>query len=106
MNARFMRDLAARNPWAMFRLLTHTPNLIRLYWRLLRDPRVSWAAKAVLLAGVAYVISPLQLLTDFLLIPVGWLEGVIVLMIAGQLFIRLCPPRVVEEQVRLIDEGG
>jgi uncharacterized membrane protein YkvA (DUF1232 family) len=106
MNTRFVRDLAARDPWAMFRLISHLPNLVRLYWRLLRDPRVSLPAKAVLLAGVAYVISPLQVLQDFLLLPVGWLESAIVLVFAGQMFIRLCPPRVVEEHVRLIDGGA
>jgi uncharacterized membrane protein YkvA (DUF1232 family) len=106
MNMRFVRDLAARDPWAIIRLASHAPNLVRLYWRLLRDPRVSLPAKAVLLAGVVYFISPLDLLPDFPLIGLGWTDDILVMMIAGQLFIRLCPPRVVDEHVRLLDEGG
>ena len=106
MNMQFARDLAARDPWAMLRLVSHAPNLVRLYWRLLRDPRVSLPAKAVLLAGVAYFVSPLDLIPDFPLIGLGWLDDIVVMMLAGQMFIRLCPPRVVEEHVRLIDEGG
>jgi uncharacterized membrane protein YkvA (DUF1232 family) len=77
--------------------------LVRLHWRLLRDPRVSWAAKAVLVAGVVYFVSPYQIIEDVVLPGLGWVGGVVVLLVAGQIFIRLCPPRVVEEHVRLLD---
>jgi uncharacterized membrane protein YkvA (DUF1232 family) len=106
MNMRFLQDLAARDPLAVMRLARHVPNLVRLYWRLLRDPRVSRLAKAVLLAGVAYFVMPLDLIPDFPLVGFGWLDDIVVMMIAGQFFIRLCPPRVVQEHVRLIDEGS
>jgi uncharacterized membrane protein YkvA (DUF1232 family) len=106
MNMRFMRDLVARDPWAMARFVTHLPNLVRLHWRLLCDRRVSLAAKAVLLAGVAYFVMPLDLIPDYPLIGLGWLDDVVVLTLTAQTFMRLCPPRVVQEHVRLIDEGG
>ncbi len=106
MNMHFLRDLAARDPLALLRLAAHVPNLARLYWRLLRDPRVMWPAKALLLAGVAYFVLPLDLLPDFPLVGFGWLDDIAVILLTGQLFIRLCPPRVVQEHVQLIDEGS
>ena len=106
MNMRYVRDLAARDPWAVARFLAHLPNLVRLHWRLLCDRRVSVWAKALLVAGVAYFVMPVDLLPDFPLVGLGWLDDIVVLTIAGQTFMRLCPPRVVQEHVRLIDEGG
>ncbi len=106
MNVRFVRDLWARDPAATLRFAVHLPNLVRLYWRLLRDPRVSWLPKVVLIAGVLYFVVPLDLLPDFPLVGLGWLDDLAVLIAATQMFIRLCPRRVVQEHVRLIDEGG
>jgi uncharacterized membrane protein YkvA (DUF1232 family) len=106
MNMRFMRDLAGRNPAATARFLAHLPNLVRLHWRLARDPRVSVWAKALLVAGVLYFLMPLDALPEFPLGPLGWIDDVAVLALATQGFMRLCPPRVVQEHVRLIDEGG
>lgn len=36
----------------------------RLFGSLLRDPEVSWSAKAVALGAVAYVVSPLDVIPD------------------------------------------
>jgi uncharacterized membrane protein YkvA (DUF1232 family) len=42
------------------------PNLVRLLWRLQRDPRVPVKAKLALPAVIAYVISPIDLIPDFI----------------------------------------
>lgn len=36
----------------------------RLLWRVARDPRVSWQAKAVAAGAMAYVVSPLDVIPD------------------------------------------
>jgi uncharacterized membrane protein YkvA (DUF1232 family) len=87
-------------------MMLHLPNLIRLYWRLLRDPRVSWVAKLVLLVGVAYTIVPVDLLVDLPFAIPGYLDDIVVLALAAKAFVRLCPPNVVREHVLLIDQGG
>jgi len=87
------------------RMLMHLPNFIRLYWRLLIDRRVSVVPKLVLVAGVVYFISPLDLIPDFPLVGLGQVDDVAVALAALQLFIRMCPRAIVEEHVRLIDEG-
>jgi uncharacterized membrane protein YkvA (DUF1232 family) len=54
------------------------PDLVMLLARLLRDPRVAVGDKAVALFGVAYVLSPFDLLPVWLLGPIGALDDVLV----------------------------
>jgi uncharacterized membrane protein YkvA (DUF1232 family) len=68
----------------------------RLALRLARDGRVPLYAKLVLGAAVVYALSPLDILPDW--IPVlGQLDDIAALAAGLSLFIRLCPPEVVEE---------
>jgi uncharacterized membrane protein YkvA (DUF1232 family) len=106
MNYRYLRDLHAGNPVAIARLIVHLPNLLKLYWRLLRDRRVNLVPKLILVGAVVYLISPLDFLQDVMFIGVGWIADLILLAVAASAFIRLCPPRVVQEHVELIDQGG
>jgi uncharacterized membrane protein YkvA (DUF1232 family) len=58
-----------------------------------KDPRVPWAAKAVLVLVVAYALSPIDLIPDF--IPVlGLLDDLILLPLGIALAIRLMPKDV------------
>jgi uncharacterized membrane protein YkvA (DUF1232 family) len=87
------------------RMLLHLPHFIKLYWRLFTDKRVSVIPKIVLIAGVIYFVVPWDIIPDFPMVGLGQLDDLGVLMLALQLFIRLAPRRIVEEQVQLIDEG-
>ena len=42
------------------------PNLVRLLIKLLKDPRVSSADKAILAGTILYVISPIDVVPDFI----------------------------------------
>jgi len=87
------------------RLLLHLPHFIKLYWRLFTDRRISLLPKAILVAGLVYLVVPLDLIPDFPLVGLGWLDDMVVMVLALQLFIRLAPRRIVEEHVQLIDQG-
>jgi uncharacterized membrane protein YkvA (DUF1232 family) len=50
----------------MANLLMFLPNLLALCFRLLKDSRVSLADKALFVGAIVYVISPLDLIPDFL----------------------------------------
>lgn len=64
-----------------------------------RDPRTPWAAKALALLVVAYALSPIDLIPDF--IPVlGYLDDLILLPLGIALAIRLIPPEVLDEARR------
>lgn len=87
------------------KLMAHMPNFIKLYTRLFADRRVSTFAKGVLLAGIAYLLVPVDAIAD-ILVPLGFADDISVLAGVLWLFVKLCPRRVVEEHVEIIDAGG
>lgn len=61
-----------------------------------RDPRVPWTVKALAVLVAAYVLSPIDLIPDF--IPVlGFLDELILLPIAVGLIVRVVDPAVMAE---------
>jgi uncharacterized membrane protein YkvA (DUF1232 family) len=61
-----------------------------------RHPRTPWYAKAFLFAIVAYALSPIDLIPDF--IPVlGFVDEIILLPFAIVLAVKMIPPDVMEE---------
>jgi uncharacterized membrane protein YkvA (DUF1232 family) len=87
----------------LLRLLPHLPNFARLFWRLFRDPRVPYYLKGMVVATVLYVLSPFDIVTDF--VPfVGQIDDLVLLLLAGYYFIRWSPRDVVREHVAAIDE--
>lgn len=54
------------SPLQLVRLVGHLPRLAKVFWRLFRDRRVPLRAKAVVLAGVGYLLLPADLLPDIL----------------------------------------
>ena len=58
-----------------------------------RDPRTPWVAKLIVLGTVAYALSPIDLIPDF--IPVlGYLDDLIIVPAGIALAIRLIPHQV------------
>ena len=78
--------------------LRHLPQFIRLYWRLFRDPRVSIWPKSLLVLGVLYVVSPIDLIPDVLPV-IGEVDDVVIFIAVCRLFMYLCPPAIVREHV-------
>jgi len=61
-----------------------------------RRPDVPWYAKAVAVAVVAYALSPIDLIPDF--IPVfGYLDELIILPLGIALVVKLIPPELMAE---------
>ena len=84
-----------------FQLLAHLPDFIRLFSRLIRDPRLTLSPKLVLLGVITYVLLPMDLLPDFL-VGIGQMDDLAVILGGLKLFLRLCPPDVVQEHLREI----
>lgn len=57
------------------------PNMVKLLWRLLRDPRVPRRTKLVVGAAVAYVASPVDLIPEFVPV-VGLADDVLIMAFA------------------------
>jgi uncharacterized membrane protein YkvA (DUF1232 family) len=72
-----------------------------------RDPRVPWYAKLLAALVVAYALSPIDLIPDF--IPVlGYLDDLLLLPLGILLVIRLIPRDVMAEcraQAREVNDG-
>ncbi len=58
-------------------LIRHMPSYAKLAWALARDPRLSRARRAAVLAGAAYVISPIDLIPGIIPV-VGQLDDVLI----------------------------
>lgn len=56
----------AREPRTVVELARFLADSGRLLWRVARDPRVPWGAKVVAGGAMAYVISPIDVIPDFL----------------------------------------
>ncbi len=79
------------------------PARLRLLWALLRDDRVSpWLKRLGPLGALLYVVSPIDVIPDFLLGP-GQVDdlGIIAVMlfILSKLIVRFTPPDVVAEHL-------
>lgn len=77
-------------------LLRQAPSVLRLFGRLMTDPRVSVVDRGFVAAVVAYVISPWDLVPDFLAI-IGVVDDLFLIGIALDRLLMRAPARVVEE---------
>ncbi len=72
----------------------------RLAIRLLKDSRVPIWPKAILAAGLIYLLSPIDLLPDFAVPGLGYVDDLLLLLLALRGFIAACPAPVVQEHLR------
>ncbi|MDO9027056.1 MAG: YkvA family protein [bacterium] len=61
-----------------------------------RDPRVPWYAKAVAAATVAYAVSPIDLIPDFIPV-IGYLDDLVLVPLGIALSVRLIPAGIMAE---------
>lgn len=76
-------------------LLLALPDLAVLVLRLLRDPRVKPGDKLIAGLGIAYVLSPIDLLPEFLFGPLGFADDLIVLAATISRLVNRVHPDVV-----------
>ena len=84
-----------------FQLLAHLPNFVKLFSRLITDPRLTLSPKLVLLGILTYVALPMDLLPDFL-VGIGQMDDLAVILGGLKLFLRLCPPDLVQEHLKAV----
>lgn len=100
-----LSTLLRLGPWRLWQIFHHLPNFLKLFWRLLKDPRVPLWPKLLLGFVLAYVVAPVDLLPDVLL-GIGQVDDLIVIFLGLQAFVRLCPKEIVRRHVQAIAAGG
>ena len=89
--------MAARvSSWLSWPSLVRTlVSYARLTVRLLREPRVPLLTKALPVLAAVYVISPFDVVPDFLPV-LGEIDDLAVILIALGVFLKLCPAGTVD----------
>ena len=80
----------------LFYLLSMT-GIPRIIFRLMLDRRVPFRLKLLLPAAIAYIILPIDLVPDFIPWGLGRFDDLLVLVIAGLMFMLLAPREVLME---------
>ncbi len=71
-----------------------------------RDRRTPWLAKAVAVAVVAYALSPIDLIPDFIPV-IGYLDDVLLVPLGIMLAVSLIPRQLMSEfRVAAAERGG
>ena len=86
------------------RLVWKLPTYARVVWGLIRDPRTPLPLKALLGAGLAYVVVPLDLVPDAIPI-LGQADDLTVLLLVLDMFIANAPAEVREEHAARARNG-
>lgn len=84
-------------------LILNLPGFARLYWRLFWDRRVPFYLKLMLIAAIAYFISPVDLIPEILNPLIGVADDFLLLYYVLKYFIKLAPRDAVEEHVNAIN---
>ena len=77
-------------------LLLNFTGTLRLVMKLMLDRRVPWRLKVLLPAAISYIVLPIDLVPDFLVI-VGRVDDLVVLILAIVLFLGFAPRDIVME---------
>jgi uncharacterized membrane protein YkvA (DUF1232 family) len=75
---------------------------VKLILRLVGDKRVNPWLKLIPVAGLVYLISPIDLIPDIAFPIIGELDDAAVLWITNYFFVELCPPEIVNEHLKAL----
>jgi len=85
------------------RIIFHIPNFIKLTLRLLKDRKVPFYLKLLVYGAIAYVLSPYDLIPDFLVPFLGFFEDIIIGILCLIGLVKGSPPEVVEGHIKAIE---
>lgn len=97
--------LAVISFWPFVPIVARAPVYGRLMAELVLDPRVPWSRKAVLAIAAAYVLSPIDVIPDF--VPfISRIDDVMVTIIAIDLFLEGVPRELMIEKMYTLGIDG
>ena len=78
-------------------LLLLLPDMVVLLFRLVRDPRVPLGSKLIAAAALAYVVSPIDLVPEVLLGPIGLIDDLLIVGAALSRLLKVVHPDIVRQ---------
>ena len=79
---------------------------IKLIWSLMKDGRVSPWLKVLPVAGLVYLVMPIDFVSELALPLIGELDDAAVLWLSNYVFVELCPPDIVLQHVKELTMGA
>lgn len=96
----------ARLDWSKnLGFLTGIFKQFRLVWMLMQDGRVPLWAKAIVPLSLIYLVSPIDIFPDVIL-GLGQLDDLGVILLGMSLFIKSCPPNIVQYYQNQLEYGA
>ncbi|MEE2754433.1 MAG: DUF1232 domain-containing protein [Candidatus Latescibacterota bacterium] len=86
----------------MFAIVARLPQYVRLSFRLMSDSRVPLHLKLVYAAIILYVVSPFDLIPEFVFPPLGYAEDIVLFLIGLHNLIKFSPAEVVKEHAEIL----
>ena len=99
-----MKLLAPSRTIRIARLVVRLPMYLRVVWGIVRDPRTPIGLKGMLVAALAYVAMPIDLIPDAIPI-LGQADDITVLLLVLDAFIQNAPPEVRAEHTARAKNG-
>jgi len=98
-------SLFRRGAWlfSMLRRRRHVVNILRLLWRLFRDPRVPLHLKGILVLAIAYVVSPFDFIPAPLFLVFGMVDDFAIALMAVNFFLQRAPQDIVDKHLDMMD---
>lgn len=79
-------------------VIRRLPAYSKLAWRLIRDRRLTHGQRALVLGGVAYLVSPIDLIPGFIPL-LGQMDDIAVTLWAIRAALRRLPPEIAQEHL-------
>jgi uncharacterized membrane protein YkvA (DUF1232 family) len=75
-------------------ILFNLPKYMRLSWRLMKDRQVPWHSKLIVILVGLYVLSPIDLIPEFVIPHLGFGDDLLFFLLAIQHLIRSSPKEI------------
>ncbi len=89
----------------MIQLVSHIPNLISLYFRLLADKRIPILVRILPILATIYVISPIDILPGIVVPFLGWMEDIVIFYLCMRYFAHTVPREIIDEHIKYIESA-
>ncbi|MBO8170476.1 MAG: DUF1232 domain-containing protein [Bacillaceae bacterium] len=93
----FIQEKGGEKADQSLRYLLVAPDLFVLLARLLKDPRVPLKSKSIVTAAIAYFITPVDIIPEFLTGPAGYLDDIVLAVLALKSILLDVDRRILED---------